>query len=123
MSCNGQANARADQLYSDNLRLRQQQATQQTESEALTSQAHAMLSMNLKLQSNVTRQSNKHVENDMRDLLAVEVSLELEMIRVCIRLSRKLQLIYRLSALLASVHSSKRPARNQGRSLFPSTRR
>lgn len=67
---------------SDLEQLREHQATQDTESQSLTSQSQAMLSLNLKLQSTVLKSQVKAIDLELRKLEAQQAAEHLSIVKV-----------------------------------------
>lgn len=61
--------------------MREQQATQQTESQQLTSQSQAMLNLNLKLQSTVQKAQVKTIDFELRRLDSLQAVDRLAIVR------------------------------------------
>jgi dynactin 1 len=68
--------------YSDLEQLRQHQATQEAESQNLTSQSQAMLNLNLKLQSTVLKSQVKAIDLELRELEARQAAEHLAIVQV-----------------------------------------
>ncbi|KAL8277717.1 hypothetical protein RQP46_009839 [Phenoliferia psychrophenolica] len=71
----------ANNLQSDIDQLREHQASQQTESQSLTSQSQAMLNLNLKLQSSVLKGQVKTIELELRKLDAQQAMEHLSIVK------------------------------------------
>lgn len=72
--------------HSDLEHLRKQQATQETQSQTLSSQSQAMLNLNLKLQSTVLKSQVKAIDLELRELEAKQAGEHLSIIKVRPRL-------------------------------------
>ncbi|KWU42651.1 hypothetical protein RHOSPDRAFT_20774 [Rhodotorula sp. JG-1b] len=68
-------------LQADLEQLRQHQATQETESQNLTSQSQAMLNLNLKLQSTVLKSQVKAIDLELRELEARQAAEHLAIVK------------------------------------------
>ena len=73
--------------YSDLEDLRQQQTTQATESQSLSSQSQAMLNLNMKLKTSVLKSQVKAIDLELRKLEARQASEHLAMVKVSRRIS------------------------------------
>ncbi|GAA5884799.1 hypothetical protein JCM3774_006769 [Rhodotorula dairenensis] len=68
-------------LQADLEKLRQHQATQETESQTLSSQSQAMLNLNLKLQSTVLKSQVKAIDLELRELEARQAKEHLDIVK------------------------------------------
>lgn len=73
--------------HSDLEDLRQQQTTQATESQSLSSQSQAMLNLNMKLKTSVLKSQVKAIDLELRKLEARQASEHLAMVKVSRRIS------------------------------------
>lgn len=81
--------------------MRAQQASQQSESQSLTSQSQAMLNLNMKLQSTVLKSQVKTIELELRRLDAQQASEHLAIVKVGCRVGHTSALGLTLSLFTA----------------------